>query len=96
VACGAVAGMVSDRNVNAADRVAYMIPVSALRKAWPALLVGAPSATTPESGRARDDRPSPGNKAPGAISQAGDQTGVARVVRTQIFFSYSHKSRRKK
>jgi hypothetical protein len=35
----AVVGMVSARNVDRADRVAYMIPVSDLKKAWPALRI---------------------------------------------------------
>jgi nucleoside phosphorylase len=35
--CGAVVGMVSAKHTSAADRVAYMIPVGSLRKAWPHL-----------------------------------------------------------
>jgi formylglycine-generating enzyme required for sulfatase activity len=39
---GAVVGMVTARSVDRADRVAYMVPVSALEKIWPTLLVRKP------------------------------------------------------
>ena len=43
----AVVGMVSAMNVNPADRVAFMIPISALEQAWPQLSTLAPYQNRP-------------------------------------------------
>src|SRR5262249_35148329 len=51
-----VVGMVSARSVNRADRVAYMIPVRALKRAWPSLRTAERKRLGYPSGRADRDR----------------------------------------
>ena len=47
----AVVGMVSSRNINPAERVAYMIPVRTLKQAWPPLRIAERKLPGPASGR---------------------------------------------
>lgn len=59
--CQAVVGMITSRSTDRANRVAYMIPTSALEEVWPTLLVNHPprhpTFTAPD---ANWEQPSPG------------------------------------
>ena len=52
----AVVGMVSSRNIDPAERVAYMIPVRALKQAWPPLRIAERKLPGPSSAQADRNR----------------------------------------